>query len=115
MTTGNSYLPLLLSLITSSFLIRSYLHLTNIHSLRPFLSPNQVANYEVDKVEVSVKVDNDTTISSLTLRDAQVHNSGQYTCSPSNAKTASIRVHVLSGKSSHVHVGVNTEVNVVAE
>ncbi|XP_045128172.1 zwei Ig domain protein zig-8-like [Portunus trituberculatus] len=58
----------------------------------------KVANYEVDKVEVSVRVDNDTTVSSLTLRDAQVHNSGQYTCSPSNAKPASIRVHVLSGE-----------------
>lgn len=58
-----------------------------------------MANYEVEKVEVNVRVNNDTTISTLTLRDAQVHNSGQYTCSPSNAKPASIRVHVLSGES----------------
>ncbi|XP_050695560.1 zwei Ig domain protein zig-8-like [Eriocheir sinensis] len=58
----------------------------------------KVANYEVEKVEVNVRVNNDTTISTLTLRDAQVHNSGQYTCSPSNARPASIRVHVLSGE-----------------
>ncbi|KAK8391740.1 hypothetical protein O3P69_017337 [Scylla paramamosain] len=59
----------------------------------------QVANYEVEKVEVSVGADdNGTTISTLTLEDAQVHNSGLYTCSPSNAKPASIRVHVLSGE-----------------
>lgn len=69
----------------------------------PPLSPSprspKVANYEVEKVEVNVRVNNDTTISTLTLRDAQVHNSGKYTCSPSNARQASIRVHVLSGES----------------
>ncbi|XP_050734193.1 zwei Ig domain protein zig-8-like [Eriocheir sinensis] len=59
----------------------------------------QVANYEVEKVEVSVGADdNGTTVSTLTLEDAQVHNSGLYTCSPSNAKPSSIRVHVLSGE-----------------
>ncbi|MPC80302.1 hypothetical protein E2C01_074879 [Portunus trituberculatus] len=59
----------------------------------------KVANYEVEKVEVSVGADdNGTTTSTLTLEDAQVHNSGLYTCSPSNAKPASIRVHVLSGE-----------------
>ncbi|XP_071529954.1 zwei Ig domain protein zig-8-like [Panulirus ornatus] len=58
----------------------------------------KVANYEVEEVEVTVRVENGTTVSSLTLGDAQVHNSGQYTCSPSNAKPASIRVHVLSGE-----------------
>ncbi|KAK8735168.1 hypothetical protein OTU49_005536, partial [Cherax quadricarinatus] len=58
----------------------------------------KVANYEVEKVQVTVRLENGTTVSSLTLGDAQVYNSGQYTCSPSNAKPASIRVHVLSGE-----------------
>ncbi|XP_042205792.1 zwei Ig domain protein zig-8-like [Homarus americanus] len=58
----------------------------------------KVANYEVEEVEVTVRVENGTTVSSLTLGDAQVYNSGQYSCSPSNAKAASIRVHVLSGE-----------------
>ncbi|XP_069184597.1 zwei Ig domain protein zig-8-like [Procambarus clarkii] len=58
----------------------------------------KVANYEVEKVQVTVSLENGTTVSSLTLGDAQVYNSGQYTCSPSNAKPASIRVHVLSGE-----------------
>lgn len=48
---------------------------------------------------MSVWEEKDTTISSLTLRDAQVHDSGLYTCSPSNARPASIMVHVLSGGS----------------
>ncbi|KAK8391184.1 hypothetical protein O3P69_017088 [Scylla paramamosain] len=53
-----------------------------------------------EEVEVSVWEEKHSTISSLTLRDAQVHDSGLYTCSPSNAKPASIMVHVLSGEQS---------------
>ncbi|KAK4296473.1 hypothetical protein Pmani_031034 [Petrolisthes manimaculis] len=64
-----------------------------------------VANYEVEDVEVNVQVENNTTVSTLTLADAQVYNSGTYTCSPANAKPASIRVHVLSGE----YIGVGLE------
>ncbi|XP_064098584.1 zwei Ig domain protein zig-8-like [Macrobrachium nipponense] len=58
----------------------------------------KVANYEMEKVQVSVENVNETTISTLTLEDAQPTNSGTYTCNPSNARPASVRVHVLSGE-----------------
>ncbi|XP_050734528.1 zwei Ig domain protein zig-8-like [Eriocheir sinensis] len=58
------------------------------------------ARTRTEEVEVTVWEEKDTTVSSLTLRDAQVQDSGLYTCSPSNARPASVRVHVLSGEQS---------------
>ncbi|XP_042877175.1 zwei Ig domain protein zig-8-like [Penaeus japonicus] len=55
----------------------------------------KVANYDVEHVEVTMSHVNGTTVSTLTLEEAQVHNSGTYTCSPSNAREASVLVHVL--------------------
>ncbi|XP_042862719.1 zwei Ig domain protein zig-8-like [Penaeus japonicus] len=57
----------------------------------------QVANY-VEHVHVDTSHVNGTTTSTLVLDEARVHNSGKYTCSASNAREASITVHVLSGE-----------------
>lgn len=40
----------------------------------------------------------DLTTSYLLIQDADLPDSGKYSCSPSNADVASIRVHVLNGK-----------------
>ncbi|XP_068247529.1 zwei Ig domain protein zig-8-like [Palaemon carinicauda] len=58
----------------------------------------KVANYEMEKVRVSVESHNGSTVSTLTLENAQPANSGTYTCNPSNATPASVRVHVLRGE-----------------
>ncbi|CAL4131392.1 unnamed protein product, partial [Meganyctiphanes norvegica] len=58
---------------------------------------NKVARFEEpDMREKTVLLPN-VSYSTLILDKAKVHNSGTYTCSPSNANEASIRVHVLSG------------------
>ena len=40
----------------------------------------------------------ETTTSYLLIQDARVTDSGKYSCSPSNADVASVRVHVLNGE-----------------
>jgi hypothetical protein len=41
----------------------------------------------------------EVTTSYLLIQDAMVSDSGKYSCSPSNAEVASVKVHVLNGKS----------------
>ncbi|KAF2351516.1 hypothetical protein FHG87_017731 [Trinorchestia longiramus] len=58
----------------------------------------QVADYSTHKAEVStVEADNSTT-SVLRVSVATDVHSGVYTCDPSNAREASVKVHVLSGE-----------------
>lgn len=38
-----------------------------------------------------------STISTLTIQKVHFHHAGNYTCAPSNARSASISVHVLQG------------------
>jgi hypothetical protein len=38
----------------------------------------------------------ETTTSYLLIQDARVSDSGKYSCSPSNADVAAVRVHVLT-------------------
>lgn len=40
----------------------------------------------------------DETISYLLIQNADLADSGKYSCSPSNADVASVRVHVINGK-----------------
>lgn len=40
----------------------------------------------------------EVTISYLLIQNADLADSGKYSCSPSNADVASVRVHVLNGK-----------------
>lgn len=42
----------------------------------------------------------DITTSFLLIQHADISDSGKYSCSPSNADVASVRVHVLNGKRS---------------
>lgn len=40
----------------------------------------------------------DVTTSYLYIQDADLADSGKYSCDPSNAEVTTIRVHVLNGK-----------------
>ena len=61
-------------------------------------------NYDYNqegKGQISVQKDplkNDVVISRLLIKKARLDDSGNYTCSPSNAEPASSYVHVLQGK-----------------
>ncbi|XP_047494986.1 uncharacterized protein LOC125043077 [Penaeus chinensis] len=58
----------------------------------------QVVNYESPRGSVSVlKEEDNVSRSSLIIHEAQPSDTGNYTCSPSNADGTSLRVHVFSG------------------
>jgi hypothetical protein len=56
---------------------------------------DRMINYDKER---GVKVHNDRSSSVLVVAEAQKSDSGNYTCVPSNARPASINVHVLNGK-----------------
>ncbi|KMQ98056.1 carcinoembryonic antigen-related cell adhesion molecule 1 [Lasius niger] len=60
-----------------------------------------VLSYDSPRGGVSVITEKggDVTTSWLLIQTAQPSDSGEYSCKPSNANTASIRVHVLNGES----------------
>lgn len=58
---------------------------------------SQVINYNSERGGVSVITEKgETTTSYLLIQDARVSDSGKYSCSPSNADVAGVRVHVLA-------------------
>lgn len=60
---------------------------------------SQVINYDSSRGGVSVITEkSDVTISFLLIQNADLADSGKYSCAPSNADVASVRVHVLNGK-----------------
>lgn len=56
---------------------------------------DRMINYDKDRVVVV----NDKSVSVLHIAEADKTDSGNYSCVPSNAKPASVNVHVLNGKS----------------
>lgn len=59
----------------------------------------QVISYDSTRGGVSVITEKgDVTTSYLLIQNADLADSGKYSCSPSNADVASVRVHVLNGK-----------------
>ncbi|XP_024885150.1 zwei Ig domain protein zig-8 isoform X3 [Temnothorax americanus] len=60
----------------------------------------KVLSYDSPRGGVSVITEKggDVTTSWLLIQTAQPSDSGEYSCKPSNANTASIRVHVLNGE-----------------
>lgn len=61
--------------------------------------PLQVISYDSIRGGVSVITEKgEVTISYLLIQNADLADSGKYSCSPSNADVASVRVHVLNGK-----------------
>lgn len=63
------------------------------------LWPLQVISYDSIRGGVSVITEKgEVTISYLLIQNADLADSGKYSCSPSNADVASVRVHVLNGK-----------------
>jgi hypothetical protein len=58
-----------------------------------------VINYDTLRGGISIETRRgDVTTSHLLIQHADETNSGKYSCSPSNAIVANIRVHVLNGK-----------------
>lgn len=56
---------------------------------------SQVINFDSARGGVSVITEKaDVTISHLLIQKADLADSGKYSCSPSNADVASVRVHV---------------------
>lgn len=59
----------------------------------------QVISYDSIRGGVTVITEKgDETISYLLIQNADLADSGKYSCSPSNADVASVRVHVINGK-----------------
>ena len=59
----------------------------------------QVISYDSTRGGVSVITEKgEVTTSYLLIQHADISDSGKYSCSPSNADVASVRVHVLNGK-----------------
>ncbi|XP_060537035.1 papilin-like isoform X1 [Cylas formicarius] len=60
---------------------------------------DEVISYDSSRGGVSVITEKgDVTTSFLLIQDADISDSGKYSCSPSNADVASVRVHVLNGE-----------------
>ena len=103
------YRLLMVLLTLSTAYIHAYLNVDTLCSNEYFLSiyllPNvpftrvsQVINYD-SRGGISIETrKGDLTTSHLLIQNADETNSGKYSCSPSNAIVASIRVHVLNGE-----------------
>nr|XP_014285706.1 uncharacterized protein LOC106686744 [Halyomorpha halys] len=62
--------------------------------------PVRVVSYDSERGGVSIITDKgDVTTSRLLITNALPTDEGRYSCSPSNADMATVRVHVLSGES----------------
>ncbi|KAJ9587903.1 hypothetical protein L9F63_018684, partial [Diploptera punctata] len=60
---------------------------------------DEVISYDSNRGGVSVITEKgDVTTSYLLIQHAELSDSGKYSCSPSNADVASVRVHVLNGE-----------------
>lgn len=60
---------------------------------------DQVISYDSSRGGISVVTERgDVTTSRLLVQNADLPDSGKYSCEPSNAEVASIRVHVLNGE-----------------
>ncbi|XP_049538664.1 uncharacterized protein LOC125953254 [Anopheles darlingi] len=60
---------------------------------------DEVISYDSSRGGVSVITEKgDVTTSHLLIQNADLDDSGKYSCSPSNADVASVRVHVLNGE-----------------
>ncbi|KAL7635798.1 UNVERIFIED_CONTAM: hypothetical protein RMT77_013615 [Armadillidium vulgare] len=58
----------------------------------------KVMNYERGRTVINTSSDGNNTGSSLIITSATGSDSGTYTCSPSNARNASVKVHVINGE-----------------
>ncbi|CAH1365549.1 limbic system-associated membrane protein-like [Tenebrio molitor] len=58
---------------------------------------NRMINYDVDRgINVTTTLSEKTSV--LTITSAATHHSGNYSCVPSNAQSASTYVHILNGE-----------------
>ncbi|XP_059220796.1 uncharacterized protein LOC106091129 isoform X2 [Stomoxys calcitrans] len=80
----------------NGFFVKSYLHkeshLSSQSSETHLVRPDDAENFRAYKDSAILKT---TSISILTILKVRFHHAGNYTCAPSNAKSASTSVHVL--------------------
>jgi hypothetical protein len=80
------------STLPTSFVNSKLQHSSTINSLEldklPILTHNGLSHAELLVPSTSV----------LTIQEVNLKHAGNYTCAPSNTKSASITVHVLRGK-----------------
>ncbi|KAK2725878.1 hypothetical protein QYM36_000374 [Artemia franciscana] len=59
----------------------------------------QVIHFNNDRQERRMSLlENDITVSSLSIRQAVMSDSGNYTCQPANSDKATVRLHILKGE-----------------
>lgn len=69
-----------------------------LHINLTFCTYTQPISYDSSRGGVSLITEKgDTTYSYLLIQNAELSDSGRYSCSPSNADVASVRVFVLTG------------------
>ncbi len=77
---------------------QTLLYFTIILKMPP-LFPKQIINFDSKRGGITIVSENGVTQTSyLLIRDADVSDSGRYSCEPTNAEASTIRVHVLNGK-----------------
>ncbi|CAL1269468.1 unnamed protein product [Larinioides sclopetarius] len=60
---------------------------------------SRMINFDPGRINIALqKAGNNTAISRLRIKNAEASDTGNYSCSPSNADVASIFVHVLKGE-----------------
>jgi hypothetical protein len=88
------------ALIKNSLLITNFVAISHAVGALYLAVCYQVISYDSSRGGVSVITEKgDVTTSYLLIHHAEVTDSGKYSCSPSNADVASVKVHVLNGTS----------------
>lgn len=92
-------LPLFFGIMKMRWVLLSQVYMNSTKIIIILFKNDKVINYDTLRGGISIETRRgDVTTSHLLIQHADETNSGRYSCSPSNAIVANIRVHVLNGK-----------------